>query len=208
MFLDAVPQLPRSVTEQPVVIRMLCAARVPETGCCIPGAVCCRGECCAPGSTCDDGVCGAADPTLTFPYLKGHNDELIENICRGMGGSNSDTLTYSGPASTKEAKAAKDAKRVKQGCTRGLCDTANTRESCDEYPFASTDEGGGNRASGVILCVPEYQNNWQGQLMRGWFNSLKNSVKEGSKFNVKVTGIDCSQFKRDMGMITFAGQGI
>ncbi|KAJ7017245.1 hypothetical protein C8F04DRAFT_1118254 [Mycena alexandri] len=197
-----------------------------ETGCCIPGAVCCGGECCAAGSTCDDGICGAADPTLTFRYLKGHNDELIENICRGMGGSNSDTLTYSGPASTKEARAAKDAKRVKQGCTPGLCDWTNTKKSCDEasllflyflachlslafqYPFASTDEGGGNRASGVVLCVPDYQNNWQGQLMAGWINALKNSgFKKGSKFNVKVTGIDCSKFKRDTGTITSTGQG-
>jgi hypothetical protein len=159
-----------------------------------------------------------------------------------MGGSNSDTLTYSGPASTKEAKAAKDAKRVKQGkfipwarqhlispvsgCTPGLCDWANTKKSCDEasllffyflscnlslacqYPFASADEGGGNRASGVVLCVPDYQNNWQGQLMRGWVNALKNSeFKKGSKFNVKVTGIDCSKFKRDTGTITSTGRG-
>ncbi|KAF8134692.1 hypothetical protein K438DRAFT_1997629 [Mycena galopus ATCC 62051] len=228
MFLDAVPRLPRSVTEQPVATRMLYAALVPRRAAVFLEQFVVEVNVAPPDQLATTAyvVVWTADPTLTFKYLKGHNDELIENICRGMGGSNSDTLTYSGPASTKEARAAKAAKRVKQGCTPGLCDWTNTKKSCDEasllffyflvcnlslafqYPFASTDEGGGNRDSGVVLCVPDYQNNWQGLLMRFWFGTLKKSgFKEGSKFNVKVTGIDCSKFKRDTGTITSTGQG-
>ncbi|KAJ7055535.1 hypothetical protein C8F01DRAFT_453355 [Mycena amicta] len=174
------------------------------TGCCAPGAVCCGGECCAPGSTCNDGICGAANPKLTFPYLKGHNDELIENICKGMSGSNTDTLAYSGSLD----KSVKAAKRAAQGCIDGFCNTATTGLSCDEYPFASSDEGGGTRSTGVVLCVPEQQNNWQGQLMRGWVNSLKKTgFAKGSKFDVEVTGIDCSQFKRKRATITTTGHG-
>ncbi|KAF7317736.1 Proline-rich protein 8 [Mycena kentingensis (nom. inval.)] len=190
----------KSATARRVVRLALYAAREPRADAASRGAVCCGGECCAPGSTCNDGTCGAAMPTLTFRYRKGHNDEIIKNICKGMGGSNTDTLTYSGSLT----KAAKSDKRTAQGCISGFCDTKNSGLSCDEYPFASSDEGGGARTAdntpdkpGVVLCVPEHQNNWQGQLMRGWVNSLrKNGFAKGSKFQVKVEGVDCATFKR------------
>ncbi|KAF7343275.1 hypothetical protein MVEN_01759600 [Mycena venus] len=151
----------------------------------------------------------AAEPTLEFPYLKGHNDELIKNICEGMGGSNTDTLTYSG-SMTKQAK---QDKRIAQGklyrwILRYKEYRIVLRRGLIPYPFASTDEGGGKRTSGVVLCVPAHQNDWQGQLMRGWVNALKKTgFSAGDKFNVKVTGVDCSNFKRDAETITTMGQG-
>ncbi|KAJ6493777.1 hypothetical protein DFH09DRAFT_1451142 [Mycena vulgaris] len=211
MFSDAVPRPPRNVMEQPVVMLTTYVVLVPRRAAALPKPFAVEVNVAPPDQVVTTAYAVlalpyglAANPTLNFPYLKGHNDELIKNICKGMGGSNSDTLTYSGPLSKKDAKA----KRAAQGCTPGLCDTKNTGLSCDEYPFASADEGGGNRTSGVVLCLPEYQNQWQGQLMRGWVNSLKKSgFKKGDKFNVKVTGIDCSKFKRDTETITTTGQG-
>ncbi|KAJ7367481.1 hypothetical protein DFH08DRAFT_795647 [Mycena albidolilacea] len=202
MFLDAVPQLPRSVTGQPVAMRVPFVALVPRWAAVfreqsvVEVNVALRDQLATTAYAVVWSILVillwlpyltwlydlAAVPTLTFPYLKGFNDE----------GWKAPTPIPSPILGPHRLKGLKQRKPINES---------------NKYPFASTDEGGGNRTSGVFRCVPEYQNNWQGQLMRGWFNALKNTVKKGSKLNVKVTGIDCSQFKRDTGMITFAGQG-
>ncbi|KAF8176355.1 hypothetical protein K438DRAFT_1770557 [Mycena galopus ATCC 62051] len=83
----------------------------------------------------------------------------------------------------------------------GVCRTPKVQRVSVNFPLASSDEGGENKASGVVLCISEQQNTRQGPLMSrgGFFNSLKKTTfKAGDKFKVKITGIDCSQFKREV----------
>jgi Deoxyribonuclease NucA/NucB len=53
--------------------------------------------------------------------------------------------------------------------------------SCDEYPFASTDEGG---AGASIANVPVAEQHTQGGLMSGFYSSQR--MLDGDSFHVAV----------------------
>jgi len=55
--------------------------------------------------------------------------------------------------------------------------------SCDEYPFASTAEGG---TGATRFCVAAWQNSLQGALLR-W-----SGLTPGQQFVVRVSGVNCS----------------
>ncbi|KAL2194690.1 hypothetical protein P885DRAFT_80000 [Corynascus similis CBS 632.67] len=57
------------------------------------------------------------------------------------------------------------------------------RQSCDEFPFASSLQGG----SGTSICIPGWQNSFQGFQLMG----LKSDVGAGNDYVVQVTGWDC-----------------
>lgn len=59
------------------------------------------------------------------------------------------------------------------------------KTSCDEYPFASTVEGGDGAH---ISCVVAFQNSLQG----GYLNAFLSKLEYGQQFVVRVVGIDCS----------------
>lgn len=58
------------------------------------------------------------------------------------------------------------------------------KESCDEYPFASTKEGGNGA---ITRCVPVSEQNSQGGTLSVFYK--KNSIKDGSQFNVEVINV-------------------
>jgi len=113
-------------------------------------------------------------------------DYIVSNICLGMGKrgkTQNDNLTYD-PTN-------KSQKRNAAGCVTGKCNYPVTGMSCDEYPFASTAEGGSGAQVG---CVPAYQNTDQGGYLSS-FNVIEGIIP-GRKFGVQVSGVDCSLFDR------------
>jgi len=128
----------------------------------------------------------AATPTITFFYVEGLADYIVSNICLGMrkrGKTQNDNLTYD-PTN-------KSQKRNAAGCVTGKCNYPVTGMSCDEYPFASTAEGGSGAQVG---CVPAYQNTDQGGYLSSFY--VIEGIILGRKFGVEVSGVDCSLFDR------------
>ncbi|KAJ7805719.1 hypothetical protein B0H14DRAFT_2320794, partial [Mycena olivaceomarginata] len=60
--------------------------------------------------------------------------------------------------------------------------------SCDEFPFASSLQGG-NKANGVSICVESWENSWQGGTMSRKISRLV----DGDDFLVKIEGWDCDK---------------
>ncbi|CAG8723530.1 1539_t:CDS:2, partial [Acaulospora colombiana] len=101
---------------------------------------------------------------------------IFENMCRGimkrglLYGPQTDILTYEGCSTNSE-----------------VGQTYETRQQCDEYPFASTREGG---SGAYIGCVPWWQNQWQGIYFSSWLSSV--GLRNGDRFRVVLQGIDCT----------------
>lgn len=66
---------------------------------------------------------------------------------------------------------------------RAACGSAEcgSGESCDEYPFASSQEGG---AGAVRLCVPERQNNSQGGTLSAFYQ--RESIGNNDEYCVQL----------------------
>ncbi|PVF94413.1 hypothetical protein CPB86DRAFT_45442, partial [Serendipita vermifera] len=185
-------------------------------GCAPTSATCCGNGYCAAGKSCclRNGRTVCADrcttssdndnddeeeeeepgiPTIIFPNLDMR--EIFENMCRGimkrglLYGPQTDILTYEGGRSNSRRR------RREAGCNTELrCSTNSdvgqtyeTRQECDEYPFASTKEGG---SGAHIGCVPWWQNSWQGIYFSSWISSV--GLRNGDRFRVVLEGIDCS----------------
>ena len=58
-------------------------------------------------------------------------------------------------------------------------------KSCDEYPFASTNQGAFKNPDFSCHMVPEAQNRNEGRYRQSWYNSVR--LFQGDKFWVKVT---------------------
>lgn len=64
---------------------------------------------------------------------------------------------------------------------------------CDEFPFASSVEGG-NKGAGVTKCVPADDNRWQGGTMSSYFNSRnKKYIRPGETYFIEIVGWDCDK---------------
>ena len=88
------------------------------------------------------------------------------------------TLTYD------DNQANRRPRRTASGCNRNPCNNGNLPygrwgNSCDEYPFASTTEGG---AGAILRCVDSSENNSEGGSLRNFYRNLAN----GDQFNVWV----------------------
>lgn len=107
-----------------------------------------------------------------------------------MRGKNTDTLTYRGMDEKERAQTRKAA-----GCVPGFCAkqiaaglVPETFNSCDEYPPASSLEGGQpiDEIHRTANCIPDRQNSHQG----GKLSSLGKNLKRGDKF---VISVDCDK---------------
>ncbi|KAH6871260.1 hypothetical protein BKA70DRAFT_1241902 [Coprinopsis sp. MPI-PUGE-AT-0042] len=127
---------------------------------------------------------------VRFELDEKKNGHLLRNMCNGMRGENTIELTYSG----KLSKSAKRRKRSDAGCVRGYCAKLGQPglNSCDEFPPAMSDEGGGAEPSPgftrAINCIPGKQNSRQGQRFSTMVRSSK--IKAGERF---VISIDCDE---------------
>jgi RHS repeat-associated protein len=105
-------------------------------------------------------------PTLTISVSK--YPDLAENILNAQQAGHPNMLTYGGDAAANRAAALQNVPNI-SGLSR------------DEYPFASSMEGGANSWVGHI---PPSQQNSQGALMKNFFKA--NGLKPGDKYNVKI----------------------
>ncbi|KIL65007.1 hypothetical protein M378DRAFT_11114 [Amanita muscaria Koide BX008] len=121
------------------------------------------------------------------------NGLLLRNMCNGMQGKNTETLTYSGKLSNSE----KAQKRRDAGCVRGYCrgminsgTISSDLNSCDEYPPANSDEGGGARPTieTAVNCIPGSQNSFQGSMFSNMMQRSK--IQAGEEY---VISIDCEE---------------
>ncbi|KAJ3033762.1 hypothetical protein HDV00_005837 [Rhizophlyctis rosea] len=135
---------------------------------------------------------GGPTPTITFFYRPTPTvkpmDAIIYNMCLGMIKRqilNNDILHYSAAS-----KANKTQIRRAAGCSGDPCNFRSTGESCDEYAFASSMEGG---ALAVSACVPNSQNSQQGSMLAAFYR--KNKLVKGDAFGVEIAGIACDDPK-------------
>jgi hypothetical protein len=175
--------------------------------CAFKGYTCCgKDKQCPPDTKCcidEDGENYCAEdcvPSLIFPYVEGLLDEIYENMCRGTAASTTtdDPQTAILTLETKTGKLLRQAKARRRRAA--LCTGSGKIKcppgfSCDEFPFASTLEGG---SGAQIMCVPRWQNDWQGTYYNSWLSDMLNSGKlvRGGKYRVKLKYMDCSQYVR------------
>jgi hypothetical protein len=127
-----------------------------------------------------------------------NQDEIFKNMCRGIRQwpqYNPDTpnemlLTYIG---TKQSRRKRQNRRA-AGCDGSPCNktygSVHEMWSCDEFPFAASEEGGRNAA---IMCVPHSINRAIGE---EWRQQVYRKSK-GYQARVKIKGIDCSKVSND-----------
>ena len=114
-----------------------------------------------------------ACPTIKFPC--GPRSPM-PSVCRNM----RDAIRAGKPAQLHRItdKAEIGRKRRASGCTKMVKPRG---KSCDEYPFASTREGG---TYAKTLLVPIRENNKQGGLLSRFYK--KYGIADGGCFNVRV----------------------
>nr|OQO21917.1 hypothetical protein B0A51_12501 [Rachicladosporium sp. CCFEE 5018] len=176
-------------------------------GCADEGYTCCGNSLqCVPEAQCcvdEDGDYFCAEecvPSLIFPYAKDFLDEIYENMCKGTAGSSSTTDPNSAIVTLKKdtgqaLRRAKASNRRAAGCAGPTRITCPPGTNCDEFPFASTDEGG---SGANIMCVPSWQNDWQGTYYNSWLSEqikLGNLVR-GGQYRIVLKNIDCSKYLR------------
>lgn len=101
------------------------------------------------------------------------------------------------------------------GQTKQSGSNAGMPLSCDEYPFASTVEGGSGAHVG---CIVAWQNGLQGWYLSNFFRDYNMQVND--QFVMEITGIDCDTVKdtdipgcnkfgkRDSGNITAGAESL
>ncbi|KAF3901480.1 hypothetical protein ABW20_dc0100470 [Dactylellina cionopaga] len=88
--------------------------------------------------------------------------------------------------------------------------TAVGEFSCDEFPFASSVEGG-DLSRGVRICVPRDDQNWQGNSMSRFFRTdvMKGDViRPGDKYVIEIKGWDCVTNAPDASIIKRSSVGL
>jgi Deoxyribonuclease NucA/NucB len=115
-------------------------------------------------------------PTVTFSRARVPN--IAAHISQAQASGKPSTLTYLGPNSPTQTT---NRQAACGSFKASAADTAAGRTSCDEYPFASTSEGG---AGASTAAVPVSEQNSQGGTLSSFYTA--NGLTAGSKFRVAV----------------------
>ncbi|GLB40047.1 hypothetical protein LshimejAT787_0705570 [Lyophyllum shimeji] len=110
-------------------------------------------------------------------------DQLFESMCKGLkarGESSESIFTFT------DDKKVKANNRAKAGCTGSPCSTGTSGNSCDEFPFASTTDGG---AGAVFSCILVMAQNIQGGVISSF--KQRNSMQSGEHYKFVITGYNC-----------------
>jgi hypothetical protein len=113
-------------------------------------------------------------PTVTFSKAKVPN--IAAHIAKAQAAGKPSTLTYLGPNSPQKNK---NRAAACGSFKASAAEIAAGNTSCDEYPFATTSEGG---AGASVAAVPTLEQSSQGGTLSGFYSSLK----AGDKFKVAV----------------------
>ncbi|KAH8589587.1 hypothetical protein B0O99DRAFT_599726 [Bisporella sp. PMI_857] len=164
-----------------------------QSSCCGEYETHCDGYCCGEGATCaGNGMCQPA--RLEWDDVE-HGLELCYNTCLGIRsqlfkpgveyiGTQYQLLQYSGPGTG-------DASRDDGPCKGGTCCSGiGSTYQCDEYPYASTYEGGDGAWA---ACIPQEQNSKQGATL----GTFLQGRHDGFQFYVVVLGATCDSVAKD-----------
>ncbi|KAI5807303.1 hypothetical protein DFH27DRAFT_545628 [Peziza echinospora] len=129
---------------------------------------------------------GETLPVMQIEYEQGVSDELVSALCAGIKkrskSGNEAVLTWADDEKI-------GLRRRRSGCI-GLCKgkvtSSGDMASCNQFPFASTIEGGEGSS---LTCISSYQNTIQGIYLNSWARLY--NLRAGSKFIVRVSGYDC-----------------
>lgn len=100
--------------------------------------------------------------------------------------------TYTGEACVNPVKTQLIANNRRKNCPPKRCKTAETGLECDEFPFASSYEGGRGASS---ICLPAWQNNMAGGgNLNGFYTA--NNIGDKDAFMVTVVNLpsNCPSF--------------
>lgn len=118
---------------------------------------------------------GNSFPCISYNIQQGFNAGAPSTLTRT---TNATTIANNRQAACGSAKADVTALNKAGG--------PGTPASCDEYPFASSNEGG----TGIgyqALIVPAFENNTQGGALAGFY--LQNGIVNGSAYTVTVSNV-------------------
>ncbi|KAM7211097.1 Deoxyribonuclease NucA/NucB domain containing protein [Rhypophila decipiens] len=109
-----------------------------------------------------------------------------------------DTLTYDSDVKIR------DQRRIQSGCSRNPCNDAKLSygkfgKSCDEFPFASTKEGG---AGAYLRCVDGPENSSEGGQLGNFYKKMKN----GDTFKLFIRNYKGARFCDSPGAANDGGQ--
>ncbi|PWN44862.1 hypothetical protein IE81DRAFT_320832 [Ceraceosorus guamensis] len=124
----------------------------------------------------------ASAATVTFDCSK------VPNICS----NDCYALKCAGKPSTlhRNSAAATDNRNHNACKSPNRCSgNPDDSNSCDEYPYASTSEGG---AGAVTRCVPAHENSVQGGTLSSFYT--RSNVQQGDAYNVAFTGTSGLQY--------------
>ncbi|KAE8214488.1 hypothetical protein CF327_g2117 [Tilletia walkeri] len=110
--------------------------------------------------------------TVVFDCTKVPN--ICSNDCYAIGCAGKPTTLHRDSADATAHRNA-NACRSPNRCSGNPTDS----NSCDEYPFASSAEGG---AGAVTRCVPSHENSVQGGTLSSFYTN--NAIKDGGVYNV------------------------
>ncbi|EPQ52520.1 hypothetical protein GLOTRDRAFT_95418 [Gloeophyllum trabeum ATCC 11539] len=106
--------------------------------------------------------------------------ETCKNMCYGVNCRNLPTrMTFDDPSAATKKQRRDDAGCTKPNRCNGRTDGMTT---CDEFPFASSQEGGGNA---VTRCVSQAECWSQGGSLSGFYRGLRNNQQ--SRFTISFT---------------------
>jgi hypothetical protein len=121
-----------------------------------------------------------AGDLLVLVHNAGHVPKVTFSRAKGPGlGKNFDNAVAAGEPTrlTKVSAAARDANR--RAALRGQ-PPAPAGQSLDEYPFASSAEGG---AGSHVMAVPRAEQNYQGGVLSAFYQ--KHKIQPGDQFDVE-----------------------
>ncbi|KAH7104886.1 hypothetical protein BKA62DRAFT_691004 [Auriculariales sp. MPI-PUGE-AT-0066] len=158
--------------------------------CCGKNVACAAGDKCCTDQDGDKFCSDSCHDTWNLDFSKFPKmDEIFENMCRGIAQSGSGLPNEIILEHNKNKTAAR-ANRRAAGCRgSGRLDCKGLYGpdwECDEFPFASTVQGG---ALAAARCVPKTQNG----LIGGIWGSQVSGKTSGTKYRFKISGFDCSK---------------
>jgi YD repeat-containing protein len=125
-------------------------------------------------------ICTSETPMKIWYVYEAATPIIYANVKAGLNAHPEwSVLTYIGPQSDPQYADQIDANRH-AACPPGSCGYMSI--SCDEFPMASTKEGGKNS---FTACVPAYENSIQGGQLGG-FGGIYRTMQPGEQFKVEL----------------------
>ncbi|KAF9035115.1 hypothetical protein BJ165DRAFT_1409506 [Panaeolus papilionaceus] len=158
---------------------------------------------CKPDEICERGDCipkKYENRIIRFTYSRSKNKAVLQNMCRvpsyGLIARITGIMLHSGRKKNTDILTDRGPPiRNRAGCVPNYCQPKGYKllgkyASCDEYPFASTVEGGGARGQKSSLsCIPKKQNSAQGGTLSK-LGKWDREIKQDFKF---ALSIDCDK---------------